>query len=281
MMYGQMTAGLVDLHRHAGDPAGHLRDVRRGAGGSTSAPTTSPGRLVVTARARRHGRRAAARRDDVRRRRSSASRSIRTRIAAAPRDALPRRVAPTTSTRRSRVCARREAGARAAVDRLVGNARRGLPELVQRGVAPDLVTDQTSAHDPLNGYIPPGLTLDEAAALRERDPDELRQKRASRVMARARARRCSSSSAAAATSSTTATTCAPARMEAGVRDAFAYPGLRARLHPPALLRGQGAVPLGRALRRSRRTSRHRSRRARARSRQPRPAPLDRAGAASA
>jgi urocanate hydratase len=44
-----------------------------------------------------------------------------------------------------------------------------LPALVKRGVKVDAVTDQTSAHDPLNGYVPAGLTLDEAAELRERD----------------------------------------------------------------------------------------------------------------
>jgi len=53
---------------------------------------------------------------------------------------------------------------------LLGNAAQVLPELVQRGVVPDVVTDQTSAHDPLMGYIPAGLTLEEAAELRERDP---------------------------------------------------------------------------------------------------------------
>jgi urocanate hydratase len=53
---------------------------------------------------------------------------------------------------------------------LVGNAAEVLPELVIRGVVPDVVTDQTSAHDPLYGYIPAGLSLEEAAALRQRDP---------------------------------------------------------------------------------------------------------------
>lgn len=52
---------------------------------------------------------------------------------------------------------------------LVGNCADVLPELVRRGVTPDLVTDQTSAHDPLNGYVPAGLTLGEAEALRTRD----------------------------------------------------------------------------------------------------------------
>jgi urocanate hydratase len=52
---------------------------------------------------------------------------------------------------------------------LVGNCAEVLPELVRRGVHVDAVTDQTSAHDPLNGYVPVGLSLDEAAKLREKD----------------------------------------------------------------------------------------------------------------
>src|SRR6266480_7880443 len=53
---------------------------------------------------------------------------------------------------------------------LVGNCAEILPELVRRGIKVDAVTDQTSAHDPLNGYVPAGLTLDEAAELRRTDP---------------------------------------------------------------------------------------------------------------
>jgi len=55
---------------------------------------------------------------------------------------------------------------------LTGNAAEVLPALAARGVVPDVVTDQTSAHDPLGGYIPAGLTLAAAAELRRRDPDE-------------------------------------------------------------------------------------------------------------
>ncbi|PYI53790.1 urocanate hydratase [Paenibacillus flagellatus] len=55
---------------------------------------------------------------------------------------------------------------------LVGNAADIFPEFVKRGIVPDFVTDQTSAHDPLNGYVPAGLTLDEAAALRKSNPAE-------------------------------------------------------------------------------------------------------------
>ncbi len=54
---------------------------------------------------------------------------------------------------------------------LLGNAAEIVPELVKRGVVPDLVTDQTSAHDPLNGYVPAGMSLEEAGALRGSDPD--------------------------------------------------------------------------------------------------------------
>lgn len=53
---------------------------------------------------------------------------------------------------------------------LLGNAAEIFPEFVRRGIKPDFVTDQTSAHDPLNGYIPAGYSLKEAAALRTRDP---------------------------------------------------------------------------------------------------------------
>ncbi|HKW48827.1 MAG TPA: urocanate hydratase [Gemmatimonadaceae bacterium] len=53
---------------------------------------------------------------------------------------------------------------------IVGNAAELLPELVRRGVTPDVLTDQTSAHDTLNGYVPAGLTLEAAAELRRRDP---------------------------------------------------------------------------------------------------------------
>jgi urocanate hydratase len=55
---------------------------------------------------------------------------------------------------------------------LVGNCGDLLPEIVRRGVHVDVVTDQTSAHDPLNGYIPQGLTLEQAAELRRSDPAE-------------------------------------------------------------------------------------------------------------
>ncbi|MCP9493909.1 MAG: urocanate hydratase [Pyrinomonadaceae bacterium MAG19_C2-C3] len=54
---------------------------------------------------------------------------------------------------------------------LVGNCAEVLPELARRAVQVDVVTDQTSAHDPLNGYVPAGMSLDEARGLRTKDPD--------------------------------------------------------------------------------------------------------------
>ncbi|MGI8606971.1 MAG: urocanate hydratase [Gaiellaceae bacterium] len=65
---------------------------------------------------------------------------------------------------------------------LLGNAAELVPELARRGEAFDLVTDQTAAHDPLNGYVPVGLSVEEADELRHRDPDDyLRRARASIV----------------------------------------------------------------------------------------------------
>ncbi|MBP6217066.1 MAG: urocanate hydratase [Oligoflexales bacterium] len=65
---------------------------------------------------------------------------------------------------------------------LVGNAAEVLPELLRRGCIPHVVTDQTSAHDELNGYIPAGLSLADASSLRLQNPEEYKQ-RALRSMA--------------------------------------------------------------------------------------------------
>src|SRR5499433_742941 len=53
---------------------------------------------------------------------------------------------------------------------LIGNCADVIPELAERGILPDILTDQTSAHDPLNGYVPRGMSLQEALELRKRDP---------------------------------------------------------------------------------------------------------------
>src|SRR5947207_1630322 len=64
---------------------------------------------------------------------------------------------------------------------LLGNAAEAVPELARRGEHFDLVTDQTAAHDPLTGYIPYGLSVDEAAVLRSADPDEYRARARSSI----------------------------------------------------------------------------------------------------
>lgn len=55
---------------------------------------------------------------------------------------------------------------------LLGNAAEVLPEILRRGIIPDVLTDQTSAHDTLNGYVPHGITYEEALKLRQSDPDK-------------------------------------------------------------------------------------------------------------
>jgi len=63
---------------------------------------------------------------------------------------------------------------------LVGNAAEVLPQMIKRGFIPDIVTDQTSAHDPLNGYLPVGFTLEQGEVLRAENPEEyVRESKAS------------------------------------------------------------------------------------------------------
>ena len=59
---------------------------------------------------------------------------------------------------------------------LVGNCADVIPELARRGVVPDVLTDQTSAHDPLNGYVPNGMSLDAAIELRKKNPEECKRR---------------------------------------------------------------------------------------------------------
>jgi urocanate hydratase len=120
---------------------------------------------------------------------------------------------------------------------VVGNAADVLPELVKRGLKPDLVTDQTSAHDPLNGYIPAGLSLEAAAELRVRDPAGY-QERSLRSMARhveamLELRRRGSHVFDYGNN------LRAFAQEAGVRDAFAYPGFVPAYIRPLFCEGQG------------------------------------------
>ena len=58
---------------------------------------------------------------------------------------------------------------------LLGNACEVLPEVLRRGALPDLLTDRTSAHDPVNGYLPAGWTLERWAAMRAQDPAQVEE----------------------------------------------------------------------------------------------------------
>src|SRR5947199_5009396 len=118
-----------------------------------------------------------------------------------------------------------------------GNAAEVHPELASRGVRFDVVTDQTSAHDPLNGYIPAGLSVEAAAELRARDPVGY-QKRSLQSMARhveamLELRRRGSHVFGYGNNRRAFAE------EAGVRDAFAYPGFVPAYIRPLFCEGQG------------------------------------------
>ncbi len=164
--------GKLDLHRHAGHPAGHVPDLRRAgraalcAGGSVRSRASwwSPAAWAAWAARSRFPSRSTA-----------ASCWPSTSTAAASSAASPRAIATCIAENLDEalaLCEQARREGRALSVGLVGNCGDVLPEIVRRGVQVDVVTDQTSAHDPLNGYIPQGLTLIEAAELRRRDPEE-------------------------------------------------------------------------------------------------------------
>jgi len=120
---------------------------------------------------------------------------------------------------------------------LVGNCAEVLPELVRRGVVPDIVTDQTSAHDPLNGYVPAGLTLAEADALRESDPDEyLRRSMAS---IRTHCEAIVDLQKAGSVAVDYGNNLRGYAQEAGFEEAFAYPGFVPAYIRPLFCQGKG------------------------------------------
>jgi urocanate hydratase len=129
---------------------------------------------------------------------------------------------------------------------LVGNAAEIEPQWAKAGVAFDVVTDQTSAHDALVGYVPAELTLNDARILREHQPDVYLE-RSMRSMADHVRAMLAFQDAGAVVFDYGNNLRAQAE-EAGVENAFDYPGFVPAFIRPALLRGEGAVPLGRALR---------------------------------
>ena len=168
-MYGQMTAGSWIYIATQGIIQGTYETFAEAArqhfGGSLA------GTATITGGSRRHGRRPAPGDHDERRRRAR-RRGGRGACSPAPRCRLRRRAHPLDldeAVANGRRLAPERIGQSLA---LVANAADVLPELVRRGWHPDLVTDQTSAHDPLNGYVPNGLALADALALRASDPDD-------------------------------------------------------------------------------------------------------------
>ena len=160
---------VVDLHRQPGNRAGHVRDFR--GAGAEALRRIARGQAGGLGRHGRNGRRAAAGRHHERRVLPGHRRGCRSASSAASKRAT------ATAWRRTldealRCCAERS-GTALSVG-LVGNCADVLPELVRRGFVPDVLTDQTSAHDPLNGYVPNGMPLEEARLLRARDPRRVR-----------------------------------------------------------------------------------------------------------
>ncbi|MCG6794779.1 urocanate hydratase [Geobacillus sp. YHL] len=120
---------------------------------------------------------------------------------------------------------------------LVGNAAEVLPRLVEMGFVPDVLTDQTSAHDPLNGYIPAGLTLDEAAELRARDPKQYIARAKQSIAAHVRAMLAMQKQGAVTFDY--GNNIRQVAKDEGVDDAFSFPGFVPAYIRPLFCEGKG------------------------------------------
>jgi len=120
---------------------------------------------------------------------------------------------------------------------LVGNCAEVLPELVRRGITPDVVTDQTSAHDPLNGYVPAGLDLAAAAELRARDPQTYLQRAGESIATHVRAML--DMMRAGAVTFDYGNNIRAQAMKYGVSDAMAFPGFVPAYVRPLFCEGRG------------------------------------------
>jgi urocanate hydratase len=120
---------------------------------------------------------------------------------------------------------------------LLGNAAEVLPELVRRGAEVDVVTDQTSAHDPLNGYVPAGLTVEQADALRASDPGDYLRRVGESALAHVAAIR--DLQAAGAEAFDYGNALRGLAAEHGDHDAFAYPGFVPAYIRPLFCEGKG------------------------------------------
>jgi urocanate hydratase len=120
---------------------------------------------------------------------------------------------------------------------LVGNCAEVLPELVRRGEVPDVVTDQTSAHDALHGYVPAGLSLEAADALRRADPAEY--VRRSMESMRAHCEAMVALQKMGAETFDYGNNLRGQALEAGYEDAFAFPGFVPAYIRPLFCEGKG------------------------------------------
>jgi urocanate hydratase len=120
---------------------------------------------------------------------------------------------------------------------LLGNAAEVLPEIARRGVLPDLVTDQTAAHDALNGYIPAGLSLEDAATLRRTDPQEYERRSLASMAAHVTAMLDVDESGAVVFDY--GNNLRGQALRAGVEDAMHFPGFVPAFIRPLFCRGKG------------------------------------------
>ncbi|HSD30730.1 MAG TPA: urocanate hydratase [Gemmatimonadales bacterium] len=120
---------------------------------------------------------------------------------------------------------------------LIGNCAEVLPELVRRGFAPDVVTDQTSAHDTLNGYVPAGLPLAGALELRAADPPEYIRRAVQSIASHVRAMRALQRAGAVAFDY--GNNIRTVAADAGVSDAFEIPGFVPEYIRPLFCEGKG------------------------------------------
>jgi urocanate hydratase len=120
---------------------------------------------------------------------------------------------------------------------LLGNAAEVLPELVRRGVRPDLVTDQTSAHDPVNGYLPAGWTVAEWEEKRESDPAAVEA--AARASMAVHVQAMLDFHAAGVPTTDYGNNIRQVAFDEGVSDAFAFPGFVPAYIRPLFCRGIG------------------------------------------
>ncbi|HTJ62580.1 MAG TPA: urocanate hydratase, partial [Alphaproteobacteria bacterium] len=120
---------------------------------------------------------------------------------------------------------------------LLGNVAEILPELYKRGVRPDLLTDQTSAHDPINGYLPAGWTVEEWLDRRERDPKSV--DKAARASMAVHVRAMLDFQAAGVPTVDYGNNIRQMALEEGVENAFDFPGFVPAYIRPLFCRGVG------------------------------------------